>query len=82
MLDYLDRALEPDWEIYVQPHLNNLRPDFVLLDPGGRVLVVEVKDWTLESWEIRWIDRRGLAPLPVSRLGTAELEQRIRSSRC
>ena len=21
VLDYLDRALEPDWEIYVQPHL-------------------------------------------------------------
>lgn len=76
VLDYLDRTLEPDWEIYVQPHLNNLRPDFVLLEPVGRVLVVEVKDWTFESWQIRWHARPQAAPLPIGRSGQVELAQR------
>ncbi|SMQ85553.1 hypothetical protein SAMN06295905_2838 [Devosia lucknowensis] len=31
VLDLFIRYLPPAWEIYVQPHLNGLRPDFVLL---------------------------------------------------
>ncbi len=37
--------LEPDWEIYLQPWLNGIHPDLVLLHPDRGVAVFEVKDW-------------------------------------
>lgn len=48
-LDVFLRTLPPGWEIYVQPHLNGLRPDFVLLNPHVGIGVFEVKDWNLAS---------------------------------
>ncbi|WP_254694237.1 UvrD-helicase domain-containing protein [Sulfitobacter sp. SK012] len=44
-----DRLLSPEWEIYVQPHLNGLRPDFVILNPNVGIGVYEVKDWNLDA---------------------------------
>jgi hypothetical protein len=49
VLDLFNRRLPPEWEIYVQPHLNGLRPDFVLLNPNSGIAVFEVKDWNLGS---------------------------------
>jgi hypothetical protein len=49
VFDYFDQLLRPEWEIYVQPHLNGLRPDFVLLHPLVGIVVVEVKDWNLDA---------------------------------
>lgn len=43
--EFFDRYLPEGWEIYVQPHLNGLQPDFVLLHPDIGVAVYEVKDW-------------------------------------
>lgn len=43
------RVLPVEWEIYVQPHLNGLRPDFVLLNPKVGIAVFEVKDWDLDA---------------------------------
>lgn len=59
-LEFLDAHLPSDWEIYVQPHMNNLRPDFVLLHPRVGVAVYEVKDWDLAAmdWQTA-LDRRG-----------------------
>ena len=48
-LRYLLRHLPPGWELYIQPHLNGLRPDFVLLHPRVGMAVFEVKDWNLEA---------------------------------
>lgn len=45
---FFDQHLPPDWEIYLQPHLNGLRPDFVLLNPAIGIAVFEVKDWNLD----------------------------------
>ena len=39
--------LPKEWEIYLQPHLNGLRPDFVLLNPNVGIAVFEIKDWNL-----------------------------------
>ncbi|MBF0586720.1 NERD domain-containing protein [Prosthecochloris sp. N3] len=47
VIDVFDTELPPEWEIYIQPHLNGLRPDIVLLHPGVGVAVFEVKDWDL-----------------------------------
>jgi hypothetical protein len=54
----LDSGLPADWEIYVQPHLNGCRPDFVLLNPKVGIGVIEVKDWTLDPTSTRWIKNR------------------------
>lgn len=51
VLDLFDRCLNPEWEIYIQPHLNGLRPDFVLLNPKVGIAVFEVKDWNLEAMQ-------------------------------
>lgn len=45
--------LSEDWEIYIQPHLNGLRPDFVLLNPNVGIAVYEVKHWNLDAMPYR-----------------------------
>lgn len=45
LIDFFDRSLPPEWRIYAQPYLNNMRPDVVLLHPGHGIVVFEVKDW-------------------------------------
>ncbi|GHG74355.1 hypothetical protein GCM10010919_27760 [Alishewanella longhuensis] len=49
VFNFFDRYLDPAWEIYVQPHLNGLRPDFVLLNPAVGIAVFEVKDWNFNA---------------------------------
>jgi hypothetical protein len=48
-LEWLRNNLTADWEIYVQPYMNGLRPDFVLLSPRKGIAVYEVKDWNLAA---------------------------------
>ena len=55
VLDFFDRSLPEEWEIYIQPHLNGLRPDFVLLNPRVGIGVFEVKDWNLDAMD-RWVE--------------------------
>ncbi|WP_019627828.1 hypothetical protein [Thioalkalivibrio sp. AKL10] len=50
-LEVLAENLGSRWEIYIQPHLNGLRPDFVLLNEEVGIVVVEVKDWDLDRLE-------------------------------
>jgi len=49
VLDWFMEILPSSWEIYIQPHLNGLRPDFVLLHPRNGIAVYEVKDWSLNG---------------------------------
>lgn len=49
VFDFFDKYLDPEWEIYIQPHMNGLRPDFVLLNPQVGMAVFEVKDWDLDA---------------------------------
>ncbi|MCY4417558.1 MAG: AAA family ATPase [Chloroflexi bacterium] len=63
VLDLFNSHLPQSWEIYVQPHLNGLRPDFVLLNPGAGVGVFEVKDWDLAAMDY-WAQPSPLGKLP------------------
>ena len=49
VLQLFNDELPDHWEIYFRPHLNGLRPDFVLLSPKVGVAVFEVKDWNLSA---------------------------------
>lgn len=66
-LDCLDRLLPPEWELYVQPHLNGLRPDFVLLNPKVGLAVYEVKGWPFDEREFRVDYHKSGWPILMSR---------------
>jgi hypothetical protein len=48
VFEFFDKNLPTDWEIFIQPHFNGLRPDFILLNPSVGIAVFEVKDWDLQ----------------------------------
>lgn len=62
VFDLFNEGLAPEWEIYIQPHLNGLRPDFVLLNPNVGIAVFEVKDWNLDAMRYWTEEREGKAP--------------------
>lgn len=47
---FLDDHLPKTWNIYVQPYLNDMRPDIVVLNARVGVVVIEVKDWALDRY--------------------------------
>ena len=57
------QKLPAEWEIYVQPHLNGLRPDIVLLHPRVGVAVFEIKDWDLRA--MRYYAKNGRDGRPM-----------------
>jgi len=63
VFEFFHKHLSKQWEIYLQPHLNGLRPDFVLLNPDCGIAVFEVKDWNLDAMEYSVKDRRDKPPL-------------------
>ena len=63
VFDFFNNLLSPQWEIYIQPHLNGLRPDFVLLNPDVGIAVFEVKDWDLSAMRYGVDEREGKPPL-------------------
>ncbi|MCT8977914.1 NERD domain-containing protein [Clostridium sp. CX1] len=36
------------WGIFEQPHINSMKPDFILLHPERGIIIIEVKDWNLD----------------------------------
>jgi hypothetical protein len=63
VFEFFDRHLPIGWEIYVEPHLNGLRPDIVLLNPKVGIAVFEVKDWDLDAFVYEVENRPGRDPL-------------------
>ena len=58
VLSYFSENLSDDWEIYVQPPMNGLRPDLVLLHPRNGVVIIEIKDW--DNQTLYWHDPKNL----------------------
>lgn len=63
VFDVFNQHLSPQWEIYIQPHLNGLRPDFVIMNPDVGIAVFEVKDWDLSAMRYGVDERKGKPPL-------------------
>jgi hypothetical protein len=59
------------WEVYIQPHLNGMRPDFVLLHPYMGVVVLEVKHWNAEAQGLRLVRRANHLSLMGERGGAS-----------
>ncbi len=49
VINLFDARLPREWEIYVRPHLNGLRPDIVLINPSAGIAVFDVDDGDVES---------------------------------
>lgn len=56
VLEFFDSVLPEGWEIYIQPKLNGLRPDFILLNPNVGIGIFEVRDWDLQANQF-WMHR-------------------------
>jgi len=77
VVDFLDDHLEYDWEIYVQPFMNGLRPDVVVLNPQVGIGVFEVKDWAAGTLAYHAGRERDDAVLsPMDRAGAANARKR------
>ena len=66
VFDFFDFHLNPEWEIYIQPHLNGLRPDFMLLHPELGIAVFEIKDWDLDAMDYRVQERAENPPILIA----------------
>ena len=72
LLKYLINNLDDTFEIYFNPMLNGDRPDVVILRKGFGVLIIEVKDYNLDSYELdnrkNWIVKYNKAKIksPIS----------------
>ena len=52
LLNYLVANLDNSIEIFFQPFLNGDFPDIILMKRGYGVLIIEVKDWNLQSYRL------------------------------
>ena len=62
LLRFLGETLDDSYEVYFNPYLNGDRPDVVIMRKGNGVLVIEVKDWNLDNYELdekqQWLLKR------------------------
>jgi hypothetical protein len=52
LMEALYQGLDDNWTVYVQPHLNGLRPDIVIFNKNAGIGIFEVKDWNLDVHQI------------------------------
>lgn len=52
LLKFLDSELDETFEVYFNPFMNGDRPDIVVMKKGQGVLIIEVKDYDLNSYEL------------------------------
>ena len=59
LLGFLERTLDDSFEVYFNPFLNGDRPDVIIMREGNGVMVIEVKDWNLDNFELnekkKWV---------------------------
>jgi hypothetical protein len=74
LLKYLVNNLDDSFEIYFNPMLNGDRPDVVILRKGFGVLIIEVKDYHLDSYKLderkNWVVKYNNAKIksPISQV--------------
>jgi hypothetical protein len=52
LLSFLEKELDNSFEVYFNPYMNGDRPDIVIMKKGQGVLIIEVKDYKLENYEL------------------------------
>ena len=52
LLKFLDKELDSSFEVYFNPFMNGDRPDIVIMRKGYGVMIIEVKDYNLDLYEL------------------------------
>lgn len=52
LLNFLKNNLPDDFEIYFQPWINMDHPDIIIMKKDSGVMIIEVKDYNLESYDV------------------------------
>ena len=52
LLKFLDKELDSSFEVYFNPFMNGDRPDIIIMRKGHGVMVIEVKDYNLDFYEL------------------------------
>lgn len=52
LLNFLSTLLDDTFEVYFQPYLNGDNPDIIIMREKSGVMIIEVKDWHLEHYEL------------------------------
>ena len=52
LLKFLDTELDASFEVYFNPYMNGDRPDIIIMRKGHGVMVIEVKDYNLDLYEL------------------------------
>ena len=52
LLRFLDRNLDDSFEVYFNPYMNGDRPDIVIVRKRHGILIIEVKDWDLDAYQL------------------------------
>ncbi|WP_297571722.1 MULTISPECIES: ATP-binding domain-containing protein [Helicobacter] len=74
LLRFLEVNLDEHYEVYFNPYLNGDRPDIIILRKEWGALIIEVKDWNLESYFIdenkKWrvLHQNTLVKSPISQV--------------
>lgn len=55
LLDFLYNTLDEKCDVIFQPSLNGMNPDIAIIRKNGGIVIIEVKDWHLDSYE--YIDK-------------------------
>lgn len=59
LMNFLWKVLDDSYEVYFNPYLNGDRPDILIMRRGNGVMVIEVKDWNLDNFELnerkKWV---------------------------
>ncbi len=59
VLNFLEKYLPIEWEIYIQPPLNGHNPDFIVLNPKVGIGIIEVKDWNFNFSKFEYFEHEG-----------------------
>jgi hypothetical protein len=67
LLKFLFEKLDDTFEVYYNPFLNGDKPDFAIMKKGSGVLLIEVKDWELDKYDINsstdWVLKKDRTPI-------------------
>lgn len=59
LLNFLNASLDDSFEVFFNPYLNGDRPDVLIMRKDHGVMIIEVKDWNLDNFDLnekrKWV---------------------------
>ncbi len=52
LLRFLEKTLDNSFEVYFNPYMNGDRPDIIIMRKGYGIMIIEVKDYNLDLYEL------------------------------